>query len=169
MSSSFDLPRGTIRLAEPAAHGSPCRTPLLHLNSFPTVPFMRTEEVAEDRRSCAHWIHFSGNPLALNICSTTTCSIRSKAFSKSNFRMMISLLDWWQWCKYSKAHPKQSWIVLPLTNPYWFWWTTSIETPCNLFARSLDTIFGEVFRRDIGQKSLTVSGFSIFGTRVIKE
>jgi hypothetical protein len=75
--------------------GSPCRTPLLHKNSFPAVPLSRTEGVAEFRRDSTHRIHLAGKPLALSISSTIENSTRSNAFSKSSFRITISLLDWW--------------------------------------------------------------------------
>jgi hypothetical protein len=47
-----------------------------------------------------------GKPFTLSISSTRSCSTRSKAFLKSSLRTTISLLEWWHWCKYSKAHPR---------------------------------------------------------------
>jgi hypothetical protein len=44
----------------------------------------------------------------------------SKAFSKSNYRMMASFLDYWHSWICSKLQAKQSWIVLVLIKPYWF-------------------------------------------------
>jgi hypothetical protein len=37
---------------------------------------------------------FRGKPLACSISKTVECSTRSKAFSKSSFRIIISLLEW---------------------------------------------------------------------------
>jgi hypothetical protein len=42
-------------------------------------------------------------------------------------------------------------------------------TSCNLLAASLVKNFKHVFVKDIGLKSLTVSGAFVFGTRVMKE
>jgi hypothetical protein len=74
--------------------GSPCRTPLLHRNSFPVVPLSGTEVVAEFRRDSTHRIHLARKPLALSISSTIENSTRSNAFSKSSLRITIFLLDW---------------------------------------------------------------------------
>jgi hypothetical protein len=73
--------------------GSPCLTPLLHLNSFPTVPFNQTEEVATPKISKTQCNHLSEKPLALSISRIRECSIKSKVFSKSNLRTTISLLE----------------------------------------------------------------------------
>jgi hypothetical protein len=44
-----------------------------------------------------------------------------------------------------------------------------IATDCNLLAKSFETSFGAEFRSEMGLKSLTVSGLSFLGTRVMKE
>jgi hypothetical protein len=67
--------------------------PLLHINSFPAVPLSRTEVVAEFMRDSTHKIHLAGKPLALSISNTIENSTRSNAFSKSSFRITISVLD----------------------------------------------------------------------------
>jgi hypothetical protein len=73
--------------------GSPCLTPLLHLKSLPATPLSNTEDVADERMSFIHSIHLEGNPFALRIYMIAECSTRPKAFSKSNLRIMISLLE----------------------------------------------------------------------------
>jgi hypothetical protein len=82
------------------------------------VPLSKTEVVAEFMRDSTHKIHLAGKPLAMSVSNTMENSTRSKAFSKSSFRITISLLDWWHWCRNSKAHPRQSYMVLPLIKPY---------------------------------------------------
>jgi len=81
--------------------------------------------------------------------------------------MTISLLEEWHWHKYSKAHPKQSWIVLPCRKPYWFLWITHKITFCSLLDRTLVMNFIVEFTRDIGLKSVTLSGLVFFGTNVM--
>jgi hypothetical protein len=72
----------------------PYLTPLVHLKSFPAVPLRSTEEVAVDNSSSIYLNHFGGKPLACSISKMVECSTRSKAFSKSSFRIIISLLEW---------------------------------------------------------------------------
>jgi hypothetical protein len=43
-------------------------------------------------------------------------------------------------------------------NPYWFGWMS---------ARILVITFNDMFNREMGRKSFTVSGLSFFGTRVM--
>jgi hypothetical protein len=71
----------------------PYLTPLLHKKSFPPVPLRSTKEVVVDNRSLIHLSHLGGKPLASSISRTAECSMRSKAFSKSNLRIIIPLLD----------------------------------------------------------------------------
>jgi hypothetical protein len=73
--------------------GSPYLTPILQMKSFPAVPLRSTEEVAVERRSLIQQIHLFGKPLACNMAKRVECSVRSKAFSKSNLRITISYLD----------------------------------------------------------------------------
>jgi hypothetical protein len=72
---------------------APCLTPLLQIISFPAVQLRNTEEVVVVNRSLIHFNHLGGKPLACSIARTVECSMRSKAFSKYNLRIIISLLD----------------------------------------------------------------------------
>jgi hypothetical protein len=130
--------------------GSPCLTPLLHLKNFPGIPLSRTAVQAEFRMLVTHRIQLSGKPRLDMICNITWCSTKSNAFSKSSFRMVASLLDWWHWWMYSKHQAKQSWIVLDLIKPYWFLWINPIISVCSLSARILVTNFGATFISEIG-------------------
>jgi len=76
--------------------GSPCLTPLLHLNIFPSVPLSRIEDLPEVRIFSIQFIHFAGKPLCFMTWRLTWCSTLSKAFSKSSFRITISFLECWQ-------------------------------------------------------------------------
>jgi hypothetical protein len=70
--------------------GSPCLTPLLQLMLFPGTPFRRTEVVADSKMLVVHLIQLSSNPNLCIIVRMVECSIVSKVFVKSNFRMIIS-------------------------------------------------------------------------------
>jgi len=47
--------------------GSPCLTPLLHLNYLPGVPFRRIKEKPDVKIMEIHSNHFSGKPIYLII------------------------------------------------------------------------------------------------------
>ena len=70
---------------------------------------------------------------------------------------------------YSKAHAKQSWIVRPFMKPYWLSWIVRVITDWSLLARSFVTNLRQVFVKEIGLKSLTVSGDCVLGINVMKE
>lgn len=123
--------------------GSPCLTPLLQIKVLPGIPLRRTEEVPDSRRLLIQLIHFWENPLCCRVSKMNWCPILSKAFSKSSFKMTISFLEWWQRCRNWKAQPKQSWIVLPLINPYWLVWTNWRITNWSLVDSSLVIVFRE--------------------------
>ena len=115
------------------------------------------------------WQPFSPKPILFIISNMAPCSILSKAFSKSSLRIIISLFEVWQRCKFSKDHARQSWVVLVLIKPYWLTWTNLVIRGCNLLARSLVMILTEELSSEISLKSFILVGPSIFGTRVIKE
>lgn len=161
--------RSAARTNNKGERASPCLTPLLQWKSLPRTPFNRTAEVQVERVFLIHKHHLLGKPLASKICTIAECSTISKAFSKSSLRIMISLLEWWHWWRYSKAQPKQSCIVLLCRNPYWFLWITWRITLCSLLARILVMNFIEELRSEMGLKSTTLSGFAFLGTRVIYE
>jgi hypothetical protein len=75
--------------------GSPYLTPLLHRNVLPGTPFSSMDNWAELRISFVQVTHLVGK---FSFCRVMMvgCSIVSKAFSKSNLRMTISLLDCWR-------------------------------------------------------------------------
>ena len=129
--------------------GSPCLTPLLHWNLFPSFPLRRTEEVVVERMFLIHVIHLFPKLIASWIVVIALCSTLSNAFSKSSFTM-TTFLDWWQRCIYSKAQARQSWMVLVLINPYWFLWIKGIMILCNLLARIFVSSFMQVFKSEIG-------------------
>ena len=106
--------------------GFPCRTPLLHLKNFPGTPFRSSADEPEPSMLMIQSTHLLGKPRCIIICIMAWCATVSKAFSKSNLRMMTSLLDWWHWWIYSKLQAKQSCIVLDLMKPYWFLWIRAI-------------------------------------------
>ena len=60
---------------------------------FPDTPLNMTAEILELKISLVQAIHLSGKPLCSIILIINSCSTLSKAFSKSNLRIMISLLD----------------------------------------------------------------------------
>ena len=70
---------------------------------------------------------------------------------------------------YSKHQAMQSWMVLPLINPYWLSCRSWIIICCSLSARIFVSNLMLQLRREIGLKSLTVSGLFILGIRVMKE
>jgi len=74
--------------------GSPCLTPLLHWNYFPGTPFNKTEELAVDNITDTHLIQSFRKPIANIMSAMVVCSTVSKAFEKSSFKIMISLLVW---------------------------------------------------------------------------
>lgn len=127
--------------------GSPCLTPLLHLNSFLETPFKSTEEDAVVNNILIHLSHLCGNPRLSIIKRIEECSTVSKALAKSSLRIKISFLDWWHWCMYWKDQARQSWIVLFLINPYWLRCISSRMTSCNLSAKILVMILMMLFRR----------------------
>ena len=63
----------------------------------------------------------------------------------------------------------QSWMDLDLRKPYGFLWIHVRITLCSLFAKSLVRNLRQVFVREIGLKSLKLSGESFFGIRVIRK
>ena len=128
---------------------SPCLTPLRQWKNFPGTPFNKTAKVPEPKMSfmCSH---FCGNPLNSITLIMNSCSILSKAFSKSNFKMIRSLLEWWHMCTYSRAQATQSWIVLLLINPYWFLWISEGKKTYNLLATILVIILTEQMSSEIG-------------------
>jgi hypothetical protein len=147
--------------------GSPCLTPLLQWKSFPGKPLSRIEDVPELKIWEIQVHHLSRKPLACKTFSMDLCSTMSKAFSKSNLRMTISLLEVWHWHKYLNAHPKQSGIVLPCINPYWFLCITCKIAFYNLLERILARNFMVEFNREIGLKYVTFSRLVFLGTRAI--
>jgi hypothetical protein len=98
--------------------GSLYLTPLLHLNFLPRTPLTNTEEVPVSSIIFTQKMNFSGNPMALKTSFIASCSIESKAFSKSSLRIIVGFLDALHWWIYSKDQAMQSWIVLPLMKPY---------------------------------------------------
>jgi len=64
--------------------------------------------------------------------------------------MTISFLVFLQIEIYSKAHAKQSWIVLLLMNPYWLTCIKVRITSCNLWDRSFVINLIEELRREKG-------------------
>jgi hypothetical protein len=116
--------------------GSPCLTPLKQLKVFPGIPFNNTAECPELRMLWIHPIHYSENPLCLITSKITWCSSLSKAFSISNLRTITFFLDLWHKCRNWNAHARQSWMVLPLMKPYWFWCTSCRISDCKLVDRS---------------------------------
>lgn len=149
--------------------GSACLTPLLQWNSFPKTSLRRIEDVPESRILLTQSHHMSLKTRHCIILRLVLCSIVSNAFPKSNFKMIISLFDYWHWWIYSKAHTRQSWIVLFFIKPYWLWWTIGMMLLCNLFAMILVRSFKTKFIRLIGLKSLMVVGLLHLGIRVTKE
>ena len=83
--------------------GSPCLTPRLQWNVLPGTLFRSTTEVPLEKMLLIQCSHFSPKPMCSIICNIAWCSTLSEAFSKSNLRMIISFLEWWQRCRYSKA------------------------------------------------------------------
>ena len=148
----------TTRTKSKGDRGSPCLTPLLHLNYLPGVPFKRIEEKPEVKITDIHCNHLPGKPICFMIWMTSQCSMVSKALAKSSFRIIISFLLWWHWWMYSKHHAMQSWIVLLLIKPYWFLCKSCRITLCSLSAKILVNNFMLQFRSDIGKKSFTISG-----------
>jgi hypothetical protein len=73
--------------------GSPWRTPLLHLKNFPGTPFNRIADDPEERTALTQFSHLSVKPMCCMTWMIDECSTVSKAFLKSNFKMIISLLD----------------------------------------------------------------------------
>ena len=99
----------------------------------------------------------------------TSCSTVSKVLAKSNLRIKISFWVCWHWCMYSKLQAKQSWMVRERIKPYWLAYKRSKITNCNLSASNSVKSLMSMFSREIGLKSLTVSGLFILATRVMKE
>jgi hypothetical protein len=67
--------------------------PPIAVNIFPGTPFSKSDVVAEERSSDVHLIHSELNPSCFIIAIIVGCSMVSKAFMKSNFKMMISCLS----------------------------------------------------------------------------
>jgi hypothetical protein len=70
------------------------------------MPFRRTEEVAELSKDLIQFSHLSEKCLCLKISRIKGCSILSKAFSKSIFKITISFLEWWQRWRNWNTHAK---------------------------------------------------------------
>ena len=149
--------------------GSPYRTLLLQQFFFLGTPFSSTADVPEEKISLIQWIQVSGKPICCITDNIVLCSTVSKAFSKSSFRITISLLEWWHWWMNSKHQAKQSCIVLDLIKSYWYLWMSWRMTCCSLSARILVNSFRLELSNEIGLKSLTDSGLLCFGTKVMKE
>ena len=165
----MDCSRSAARTKSKGERGSPCLTPLLQWKVFPGILFNNTAEVPDLRIDSIHDLHFNPKPLWAKTSKITLCSILSNAFSKSNFRTTISFLEWWHKWRYSKDQARQSWIVLVLMKPYWFWCTSWRITLCSLFANSFVINLIEQFSKEIGLKSPTCYAPSILGIRVINE
>src|SRR3954470_8103730 len=86
-SFTVDCNRSAARTNNRGERGSPCLTPLLHLNCFLGTPLRRTEEDPEDRNLATQFLHLKLKPLYFRISKIASCSIESKAFSKSILRM----------------------------------------------------------------------------------
>jgi hypothetical protein len=54
------------------------------------MPLSKTEEDPEPRKHLTHLSHSSLKPLCFKIYTKASCSIVSKAFSKSSFKIMHS-------------------------------------------------------------------------------
>jgi hypothetical protein len=79
-----------------------CNRPLARTNNngdsgfsltFPETPFCSMEDVPNPMIIFIHCYHFCPNPLCCMTLMITPCSTLLKAFSKSNFRITISFLD----------------------------------------------------------------------------
>ena len=92
--------------------GSPCLTPLLQWIVLPGTPFRRILVVPDEKMLGIQEIQVWPKPLCLRMSRMNSCSSLSKVFSKSSLRMITFFLEWWQMCRYSKAHARQSCIVL---------------------------------------------------------
>ena len=132
----IDCKRSAASTNKSGDRGSPCLTPLLQRKTSPHTPFKITDEDPELRMALIQEIHLLPKPLASMILRIASCSILSKAFSKSSFRMTSSFFDLWQMWRYSRAQARQSFIVLDLIKPYWFWWIKPLILDCNLLVRS---------------------------------
>ncbi|KAB8081285.1 hypothetical protein EE612_002351 [Oryza sativa] len=93
----MDCSRSAVRTNNSGESGSPCLTPLLHLKVFPGTPFSITEVETDFKTLLTKLIQDWLNPLACKICRIASCSTRWKAFSKSIFMIIISLLICWHW------------------------------------------------------------------------
>jgi hypothetical protein len=161
--------RSAARTNNKGDMGSPCLTTLLHARLLPGTQFKRTEVDALLKIFEVQFSQFSLKPRCFIMRRIVECSMVSKSLVKSSLMVRISCLDCWQWWMYSKAHARQSWIVLVLMKPYWFWWTRGMITYCSLSLNSLVIILTMQLIREMGLKSLTPMGEFTFGTIVMKE
>jgi hypothetical protein len=69
-------------------------TPLLQWKILLGTPLRRMEEEAESRIILVQLIHLAGKPNFFMMARMVPCSMVSKAFSKSSFRITISLFEW---------------------------------------------------------------------------
>src|ERR1043165_3055725 len=93
MSFTTDCNKSAAKTNSRGDKGSPCLTPLLHLNCFPGIPLRRTEDDPVASSSETQSLHFSLKPLNFKIWRIASCSMESKAFSKSILRIKRGLLD----------------------------------------------------------------------------
>jgi len=87
----IDCRRSTVNTNNKRERGSPCLTPLLQWKVLPGTLLRRTADVPELRMELLQSIHFCPKPLYFMTSSIVLCSILSKAFSKSNLSITISL------------------------------------------------------------------------------
>ena len=100
------------------ARGDHLALPLLHLKGFPRTPLSKIDDTPGLKILSTQLTHLLEKPLCLRTCKITWCSMLSKAFSKSSFKMTISFLEWWQrWKNYAQS--RQYWMVLSLMKPYY--------------------------------------------------
>jgi hypothetical protein len=131
-------------------NGSPYRTPCLHLKNLLGTPLRRTADDPDPRMLRIQFTHLTGKPICSIIRMITKCSTVSNAFSKSSFKMIACLLDWWQWCMYSKLHANQSCMVRVWMKPYWLRCMSPTITTWRWSARILVTNLRLMFMSEIG-------------------
>jgi hypothetical protein len=85
--------KSTTRTKSRGGRGPPCLTPLLQWKTLFRTPFNNIADVPDSIIIFNQCCHFAPKPLCCIILMIASCSILSKVFSKSSFRITIYFLE----------------------------------------------------------------------------
>lgn len=107
-----------------------CLTPLLQCKFCPETPLRRIQEITEVIILLSQSHQVAEKPILSIVPYIVLCSIVSKAFSKSSFRITISFFI--AGIRECAQRPKQGRLLI---KPYWFLWMRGIIAACSVSAR----------------------------------